>query len=213
MLATFVMGQSEIEKLKKWVLARNLKENIYSTFVVTCAYVWVCLIKALGESHAREHFLFAVDCRAHFEPALPITYFGSCILGCFNSATKSDLAGEDGIAVAAEVIRNGIQGMKDDDGLLKRAANYFASIQSCQPAGSERIHSSAGSPLLKVYDTDFGWGKPKKSEVVSIRDTRTTISLAERSDGQVGVEVGLALKESEMDIFASIFAGTIKFLS
>ncbi|KAF6145371.1 hypothetical protein GIB67_038962 [Kingdonia uniflora] len=193
------------------IIARNFKENIYSTFVVTCAYVWVCLIKALGESHAREHFRFAVDCRALFEPALPITYFGNCVLSCFNSATKSDLVGEDGIAGAAEVIRNGIQGMKDDDGLLKRAANYFASIQS---AGSERICTVAGSPHLKVYDTDFGWGKPKKSEVVSIRDART-ISFAERGDGQVGVgvEVGLALKESEMDVFASIFADTIKFLS
>ncbi|KAF6160635.1 hypothetical protein GIB67_019575 [Kingdonia uniflora] len=207
-LATFVMGQSEIEKLKKWVSARNLKGNIYSTFAVTCACVWVCLIKALGEDNAREHFLFAVDCRALFEPALPITYFGNSVLGCFNSATKSDLVGEDGIAVAAEVITDGIQGMKDDDGLLKRATNYFTNIQL---VGSEKIRTVAGSPNLKAYDTDFGWGNPKKVEVVSISDTGA-ISLAERSDGELGVEVGLALKESEMDAFASIFADTIKSL-
>ncbi|KAF6173547.1 hypothetical protein GIB67_042677 [Kingdonia uniflora] len=62
-----------------------------------------------------------IDCRARFELALPITYFGNCVLGCFNSATKSDFVGEDGIAMAPEVIRNRIQGMKDDDRLLKRA--------------------------------------------------------------------------------------------
>ncbi|KAF6160636.1 hypothetical protein GIB67_019576 [Kingdonia uniflora] len=204
-LATFVMGQSEIEKLKKWVSARNLKGNIYSTFAVTCACVWVCLIKALGEDNAREHFLFAVDCRARLEPALPITYFGNCVMALLNSGTKSDLVGEDGIAVAAEVIRNGIQGAKDDR-LFEKAANFFTDIKS---VGSERVRTVAGSPNLKAYNTDFGWGKPKKVEVVSISDTGA-ISLAERSDGEVGVEVGLALKESEMDAFVSIFVDTIK---
>ncbi|KAF6173546.1 hypothetical protein GIB67_042676 [Kingdonia uniflora] len=96
--------------------------------------------------------------------------------GCFNSATKSDLIGEDGIIVA-----------------------------------TERIHTAAGSPNLKAYDTNFGWGNPKKVKIASISDTGA-ISLAERSDGEVEVEVGLALKESEMDDFASIFADTIKSL-
>ncbi|PQQ10726.1 phenolic glucoside malonyltransferase 1-like isoform X1 [Prunus yedoensis var. nudiflora] len=64
----------------------------------------------------------------------------------------------------------------------------------------------AGSPRFGIYDTDFGWGRPSKVEVVSIEETGA-MSLAESRDGIPGdVEVGLVLEKHHMQAFASLFA-------
>ncbi|KAI9082922.1 hypothetical protein K1719_035065 [Acacia pycnantha] len=34
-----------------------------------------------------------------------------------------------------------------------------------------RIFSAAGSPRFEVYNSDFGWGRPKKVEIVPIDNT------------------------------------------
>ncbi|KAF6141698.1 hypothetical protein GIB67_027876 [Kingdonia uniflora] len=84
--ATFLIGQLEIERLKRWILTRILEKDTQlkkasfnlSSFVVTCAYIWVCLVKALGchyDDNVREHFFFAVECRGRLNPALPENYF------------------------------------------------------------------------------------------------------------------------------------------
>ena len=49
----------------------------------------------------------------------------------------------------------------------------------------------AGSPRFGVHGIDFGWGKPRKVEIVSVDRTRA-ISMAESRDGSEGIEIGLA---------------------
>ncbi|KAF6163234.1 hypothetical protein GIB67_025098 [Kingdonia uniflora] len=154
-LATFVMGQSEIDRLKKWARERIIEKNKqttepppnFSSFVVTCTYVWVCWIKALGPNvdKPREHFICSVENRMHVEPLLPYTYF------------------------------------------------------------------VARSPILLLYDTDFGWGRPTKVDIISISGTEA-ISLSERRDGEDGLEVGLPLKKEEIEAFASFFSECINGL-
>ncbi|GMN61205.1 hypothetical protein TIFTF001_030288 [Ficus carica] len=63
--------------------------------------------------------------------------------------------------------------------------------------------SVAGSPKLGVYETDFGWGRPKKSESVHVMDS-TTFSLAESRDERGGIEVSLALNKDRMSRFSTI---------
>jgi hypothetical protein len=62
----------------------------------------------------------------------------------------------------------------------------------------------AGSNRFGVYETDFGWGRPKKVEIVSV-DRGLTIGLAESKDGNGGVEVGLVLNKHVMDLFSNLF--------
>lgn len=61
----------------------------------------------------------------------------------------------------------------------------------------------AGSPKLEAYKTDFGWGKPKRSEVAHV-DNSGTISLSDCRDKQGRIEVGLALPKIQMNKFSSI---------
>ncbi|XP_010243532.1 PREDICTED: malonyl-CoA:anthocyanidin 5-O-glucoside-6''-O-malonyltransferase-like [Nelumbo nucifera] len=69
----------------------------------------------------------------------------------------------------------------------------------------------AGSPRFGFYQTDFGWGKPKKVELISI-DATGALFLSESRDGDGGVEITLTLKEQEMDAFASIFVTSLNSL-
>ena len=66
------------------------------------------------------------------------------------------------------------------------------------------------SPKLDVYETDFGWGKPKKSDVVHI-DSSNSISLFDCRDGggEIEIEVGLTLKRSQMTDFINIYKGQL----
>ncbi|KAF5183390.1 malonyl-coenzyme:anthocyanin 5-O-glucoside-6'''-O-malonyltransferase-like [Thalictrum thalictroides] len=218
-LATFVLSHANIKRIKQWILIRldDGKERKppfhLSTFVLTCAYVWVCSIKARwgdvvgsGSEDPIEYFLFPMDCRARLEPVLPNTYFGNCLKSCLIKTKRSDLAGETGIAIAAELIAKVIQKKVEEDGILKDMETLFSSDFSSAP---DRILSVAGSTKLYIYKTDFGWGNPKKSEVISIANTGA-ILLSECPSEIGAVEVGLVRNKSEMEKFASFFTKTVE---
>jgi hypothetical protein len=64
---------------------------------------------------------------------------------------------------------------------------------------------------LNLYETDFGWGRPKKIEDISIDKIRA-ISLLESRDEKGGIEVGLALPTGEMDAFKTLFIQELEAL-
>ncbi|KAF6166446.1 hypothetical protein GIB67_034997 [Kingdonia uniflora] len=214
--ATFLICQPEIERLKRWILTQilekdtQLKEASFnlSSFVVTCAYVWVCFVKTLGghyDDNLREHCFFAVECRSRLNPALPENYFGNCLVPCLTFANKEDLLGKDGIVVAAEVIGKGIQmsikGVSEE--------GFQGDLAKCSSTTLEHVSGIAGSPKWKFYETDFGWGRPKKVELCSIHRAKAVI-FSERSDGEAGIEIGVILNKIDMDAFEMNFADTIK---
>lgn len=69
----------------------------------------------------------------------------------------------------------------------------------------------AGSPTLKFYDSDFGLGRLKKVDIVSI-DRTGAISMFESSDGKGGVQVGLTLEKHQMKNFTFLFSEGLKGL-
>ncbi|XXG87569.1 hypothetical protein AAC387_Pa11g2224 [Persea americana] len=119
-------------------------------------------------------------------------------------APGRDLEGKDGLATASEAIGRAVEGLRE--GVLKGAENwipYFASI------ANEHIVSVAGSPRFRVYDTDFGWGRPSKTEVVSI-DGTGAVYIGDSRDDEGGIEFGLVLPTSEMSVFSSLFEEGLK---
>ncbi|KAF6162397.1 hypothetical protein GIB67_012545 [Kingdonia uniflora] len=210
------MGQPKIEKLKKWILRRICVRNNHlteeslpfnlSALVVTAAYVWVYKIKALRGYNEREHFLVLVGHRSRPDHVLPITYFGNCLVLCLTTIERNDLVGEDGVVVAVEVIGNAIQ--RTCKAVLNGLENYLANLSTM---ASERITGIVGSPKLRFYDINFGWGKPKQVKVISYTSVGA-IFISERSDGEVGLEVGIALEKFQMDAFASLFENSLKDL-
>ncbi|KAK9120208.1 hypothetical protein Scep_018301 [Stephania cephalantha] len=221
--ATFVLGRLQIEKLKQWIAKKmegtNSSANSssvfafhLSTFVIASAYVWVCLTKSQEDEENEKYFAFSVDCRDRLDPPIPKFYFGNCLLVHVVKANKSDLIGENGIFGAAEIIGTKVQKINEQSSILEGAETFVKEMYTLFESGA-RVLSVAGSPKFKVYETDFGWGRPKKVEVVSIEDSGAMSLFDSRDDENGGVEVAVVLSKLEMDAFASLFEDTVKILA
>ncbi|KAF6149297.1 hypothetical protein GIB67_026153 [Kingdonia uniflora] len=89
--------------------------------------------------------------------------------------------------------------------VLNEAENLFVYMSS--PAPSERVFEISGLPKMGVYDVNFGWGRPKKYELIY------TCSLSECGDNaNRSLEFSIILKKHEMNAFASIFHKTLNCL-
>lgn len=208
--ATFIMDRVVIERLKKRVSTRmilNGSEPFHvSSFVATCAWIWVCMVKTQkSKDKDREmmkkvtYFAFVADIRTRLGFTIPSFYFGNCLDFCVESVKTSELVGENGLVVAAKAIGKEVEELQKG-GALRRGEKW---VHLWKKIGTEAV-SVAGSPKLRVYETDFGWGRPKKSEVVHI-DTMGAIALNECRDEEGGIEVALVFDRDEMKVFKSIY--------
>lgn len=198
--ATLILNPGQIQGLKSLVSAH------VSTFVVVCAYVWTCMAKtraALGqevndEKQVEEHFIFAMDARHRLDPPIPPNYFGNTILPCWATLKTSQLVGEKGFVNAVEEIRNALnEKINSEEGPLNGLEIYFERNEATK---GQTKFGVAGSPKLDYYNADFGWGKPKKYEIVSEK-----FGLIGSKDCQGGLELGFCFSKIEMDVFTAIF--------
>lgn len=214
--ATFILNTSQIERLKAWLRNHltDLELSLYnmSTFVTTCAFTWACLVKSRkateSESSKLDHFCFVADCRNRLDDAIPGTYFGNCLAICFVPLEKGSLLSgqhQHGIVEAAKAIARKLKEV-NEKGALRGAERWMVEWKKVTEVGD--LVTVAGSPRLRVYDTDFGWGKPRTSRVVQI-DESGSIALSE-SRQESGVEIGLALSKCAMDAFSVVFENGLR---
>nr|CAB3477966.1 unnamed protein product [Digitaria exilis] len=71
--------------------------------------------------------------------------------------------------------------------------------------------SVAGSPRFRVYEMDFGFGRPAKVDIVSVARTGA-VAVAESRSGTGGMEVGVSLQPDGMETFRKCFADGIAWL-
>jgi len=203
----FQLSRLNIKKLKEFVVSkqkgtRNEKKNLHlSTFVVSIAYAWVCRMKAEEIENKNAMMALNIDCRNHLEPPTPATYFGNCIGRRLAIVETSELLGEDGLIVAVEVLSEALETLKD--GMLNGAENWASSLLEAPTIADVKAIGAAGSPKFEVYSTDFGCGKPKKVEMVSI-DRTGAFCLSDSRNGD-GVEIGFVSNKKAMEVFASLF--------
>ncbi|OIW12343.1 hypothetical protein TanjilG_32459 [Lupinus angustifolius] len=193
----FELTPSCIQKLKQYAQSK-LKIKV-STFSVTCAYLLACLAKVEKPKADKVAFIFGVDYRSRLDPPILPTYFGNCVLPQLVLAETNKLLGNDGFINALERIVDVLS--KIDDVMLNEAKNWESKMQS---AMGGRLFAAAGSPRFEVYDTDFGWGRPKKVDVSSV-DKRGAFSLSKSKKNDGGVDIGLALNKGQMEAFAALF--------
>ncbi|KAF3518327.1 hypothetical protein DY000_02062726 [Brassica cretica] len=201
-LATLVLSRDDVEKLRERAQRESpTPSHLHlSTFVVSFAYAWTCFVKARGGSDERSvSLLFVGDFRHRLDPPLPATYFGNCV---FPAGSYDHEAAELSRFVAAVEILSGlVKGLssREIETVAEAYAEAFRFVE-----GSTQFGTVAGSTRLKVYESDFGWGRPVKVDIVSI-DQGEAIAMAERRQQSGGVEIGMCLKKTEMDIVLSIF--------
>ncbi|XP_062113225.1 coumaroyl-CoA:anthocyanidin 3-O-glucoside-6''-O-coumaroyltransferase 1-like [Humulus lupulus] len=218
--ATFNLGQAQIERLKHWVKNQFTEEELetlhISTFVVTCALSWVCLIKSsqsmeltkFSKEDEPYFFAFVGDCRNRLESPIPNTYFGNCLAFCFLSVNRNELLGEKGIVAAAKGIGKRVKQL-ECNGALEGAENWMQEWKEI--VDKYKFFTVAGSPKLGIYDTDFGLGRPKKTELLHT-DVSGAISLSDSRENEFGVEVSLAISKAQMDCFSSIMEDNLQLV-
>ncbi|KAF9675604.1 hypothetical protein SADUNF_Sadunf09G0049500 [Salix dunnii] len=221
--ATFVMNLEHMERIKNWIVVqcknKNRPQPVHlSAYVLTCAFVWVCLVKATNQRGGSEnycysrgedpiHFGFIAGGMSRFDFPVPATYFGNCVGFGRSTATRNELMGEDGIIIAANAIGSTIRRL--DKEMCGGAEKWISEWEVMLGSAIHTIVS--GSPKLDLYETDFGWRRPKKIEDISI-DKMRAISLIESRDEKGGIEVGLALPAGQMDAFKTLLIQELKAL-
>ncbi|XP_050256063.1 malonyl-CoA:anthocyanidin 5-O-glucoside-6''-O-malonyltransferase-like [Quercus robur] len=221
---TFELSRADIEKLRKRVFSwgdkvgdeaktKTVEPFQLSTFVLTFAYIMVCVAKAKElESNKLICLYIPANYRSRLDPPVPTNYFGNCAGAGGIVAQARELMEETGLAIAAYRI---IDGIKKIEGFLDEAEKWIKLATGQMGAeGTQTLPEMitvAWSNKFKDYERDFGWGRPQKVALTNIHRTRAT-TIAESKNGNGGVEVGVVLKKHEMDLFASLFVTGLQSL-
>ncbi|KAK4483422.1 hypothetical protein RD792_010609 [Penstemon davidsonii] len=217
--ATYILQKNEVQKLKNLVLAKSTTLDPVlihlSSFTITSAYVWTCLAKSAAGAGEEvddiepEYFCFAVDARARLDPPVPRTYFGNCVALVTTESTHGELKGENGFIIAVELIGEVISEKVNKKEELLRDSDKWMMKYGPKMIG-KRCFGVSGSPKFDMYDMDFGWGKPKKFECVSIDGDGGAMSLCKYREFEGGLEIGLSLPKKKMEAFADVFYDGLK---
>ncbi|KAJ7960635.1 Anthocyanin 5-aromatic acyltransferase [Quillaja saponaria] len=234
--ATFKFNQIQVDKLKHWISlkyyacnsteSQDLKEKKeleeeeeeplrLSTFTVTCALMWICLLKSGDNTNSEDgdelhHFVFLADCRGRYEfSSIPSTYFGNFVAPIAVTLKRRMLIGENGIIEAAKVIRNKIKEL-EKDGVLKGAETWMQDVVEKTILGRSVV--VAGSPKLGMYETDFGVGRPKKCASVGNNDSMSFTLFDCKDKNLGGIEVVVPLSRTQLDSFNKILQQSLKIL-
>ncbi|XP_068489249.1 phenolic glucoside malonyltransferase 1-like [Phaseolus vulgaris] len=213
--ATFVLTGGDLEKIKRRVLSKwevveesnstvSSKPPNLSSFVVICAYVAVCIAKAVhGVEREKDKFAFllAADWRFRSEPRIPDNYFGNCVWNNVVDSDPLDFIKEEGVVLVAKRIHRKVK-MLGEEAVLEG----FSQLVDLMKQGAQIIGVSM-SNRFGVYDTNFGFGKPSKVEITSLdrNSSSQTFGLVESKDGSGGVEVEIVMNKQAMDLFATLF--------
>ena len=221
---TIVMGLVDIDNIRTWVIKKPSEEEEqerhsldFSPYVLTCAYLWVCVLKSQEQGGLitqkcackdPDYFAFVAGGLTRVDYPVPATYLGNCVGFGRATVARGELLGEDGVLVAAKAIRSTVKRL--DRGMLGGAEKWISEWEEL--IGSDIHVMVSGSPKVDLYGRDFGWGRPKKIDDIEIESTKA-ISLSESRDIKGGIEIGLVLPKPEMDAFTVLFKEGLKALS
>ncbi|KAL0399973.1 UNVERIFIED_CONTAM: Malonyl-coenzyme:anthocyanin 5-O-glucoside-6'''-O-malonyltransferase [Sesamum radiatum] len=209
--ATYILRQTDIQKLKDLVLEKKPSLVQISSFVVTASYVWTCFVKS-GEQvddDELEFFSFAADIRSRIDPPVPANYFGNCLGYGLAIFEHKQLVGEEGFVMAAEAIADQIKNrVNNKDEVLKGVENWVSDMRAMNAI---RAFWVSGSPKFDLSNADFGWGSARKLEILTIDEEKYSMSLCKSGDSDGGLEIGLSLPKARMEAFAAIFDEGLRF--
>ncbi|KAM3370087.1 hypothetical protein ACQJBY_017766 [Aegilops geniculata] len=171
LLATFTLSKEHLQSVKEAVAGEAERRGVppprATSIIAAFGFIWQCYVRAKPGTDSPAYFLLPADHRTRLEPPVPDEYLGNCLGPCIASAPRKDVAaaGADGLFTACAAIATAI------DGVVRGGPGYWDGwmerIIEAYTAGDLPL-TVAGSPRFRVYDTDFGFGRPAKVDVVSV---------------------------------------------
>ncbi|XP_066372555.1 malonyl-CoA:anthocyanidin 5-O-glucoside-6''-O-malonyltransferase-like [Miscanthus floridulus] len=219
LFATFALSKDDLKHIKDVVADEAARRGVApprcSSLVATFGLVWSCYQRAKEGSGAGAGegpvtcMGLTVDHRSRMKPPLPDKYFGNCVGPAFALAPTGEVAaaGAGGLFSACAAVASSIDEAVRDIGTSSMAA-WMDRIREVLPMG---LLTVAGSPRFRVYDLDFGFGRPAKVDVVSVARTGA-MAVAESRGGDGGIEVGISLQPAAMEMYRKCFADAMAWL-
>ncbi|KAJ4803069.1 HXXXD-type acyl-transferase family protein [Rhynchospora pubera] len=200
---TFTLDHTAIKFLKQRACTQSDDRTIFvpSASIAIAAHVWVSLAKAkrLPKENDATSLWLLFDLRAYLKGIKnDVLFTGNCIRGVPVKSSGQDLTAPQGLASACLAISHAVKAVKERplDG-VERWPDEFKN----RPTGMNVM--VAGSARWGVYETDFGWGRPGRVELVSMNFDGEVSMLAGRDKGSVQATVALA--GGQMEVFEKAF--------
>ncbi|GJN00946.1 hypothetical protein PR202_ga18173 [Eleusine coracana subsp. coracana] len=202
---SFLLHANQIQWVKQRILAQNeamgqpLSTYPISTFVAVSALVWTSIVRAKSMDPATDaYYHVTMDLRRRLIPPVDERFFGNCVAPCFARAAVGDLCDNGAcLRCAAAAIREAIAAALKGDPL----GGVDGWLESLAAIPKERLTRTGSSNRFMAYETDFGWGKPSRVELVLLSVGELVLLLGAREEGVVQVTV--ALDHEHMDGFAT----------
>ncbi|XBH75233.1 hypothetical protein VPH35_102024 [Triticum aestivum] len=227
LLATFTLSKQDIQRIKEVVLVASGEARAppprCSSLVATLGFIWSCYQRAKDDDEAirgghTTYIAISVNHRSRMKPdPIPNDYFGNCIGPAMQGAPKAQLvaAAASGLLVACTAVATAIEESSGTSSIslrFKLSELWGKKIREAVVSGGDLL-TAARSPRFRVYDVDFGFGRPAKVEIVSVARTGA-MAVAEsrgRNAGD-GLEVGISLRPDGMRRFQKCFDDAIAWL-
>ncbi|KAL5142341.1 BAHD acyltransferase DCR [Glycine soja] len=196
----FKFSESAIDKIKSTVNENPPSDGSkpFSTFQALSSHVWRHV------SHARnlkpeDYTVFTVfaDCRKRVDPPMPETYFGNLIQAIFTVTAVGLLTAhppEFGASLVQKAIEaHNAKTIEERNKEWESAPKIF----EFKDAGVNCV-AVGSSPRFKVYDIDFGWGKPENVRSGTNNKFDGMIYLYPGKSGGRSIDVELTLEPEAM---------------
>ncbi|KAG6385137.1 hypothetical protein SASPL_153965 [Salvia splendens] len=208
--STYIFTQSQIQKLKSSIQEKLPNSTRITSFVAIAAYIWSTLAKSLRSVSADNDnddgdafFLIPIDLRPRLDPAVPGNYFGNCLSFALPRIGRRELGGEEGMFAAAKAAAEAIEKRTSDKKILESVEKWSGEIRE---AVQKSFFSVAGTTRMNQYGADFGWGKARKQEILSVDGEKYAMTLCKARDFEGGLEVCMSLPNHIMKAFDSYIA-------
>ncbi|KAJ1384994.1 Transferase [Sesbania bispinosa] len=196
----FRFSESAIQKIKSTINGNPPSDGSkpFSTFQALSVHIWRHV------SHARnlkseDYTVFTVfaDCRKRVDPPMPDAYFGNLIQTIF-TVTTTGLLLTHPPQFGASLIQKAIEG-HNAKAIDERNKKWETTpkIYEFKDAGVNSVVVGS-SPRFRVYDVDFGWGKPKNVRSGSNNKFDGMIYLYPGKNGGNNIDVELTLEVGAM---------------
>ncbi|KAF0910750.1 hypothetical protein E2562_004736 [Oryza meyeriana var. granulata] len=209
---TYLLRPNQIQSLKQQMVAlsehaKTMKKLMKAptTHVAVLSLYWTSLVRAKFMSNSGDgdvYFMIPGDLRRRLRPPANDGYFGNCVKPCYLRAPVGDLCAGDGLVHAAVAFQKAIRECLEEGDPLADVERW-SEPETKVP--KERIAQVSSSHRFMAYETDFGWGAPRRVELVSVyrMDVVALVAAAQAAGG--GVQVSVALDRAHMEAFESYF--------
>lgn len=193
----FKFSDSAIDQIKAHANANASKP--FSTFQSLSAHVWSAVTRA-RQLNPEDYTVFTVfiDCRKRLENPMPDSYFGNLIQAIFTVTSAGLLLAnppEFGAALIQKAIEGhdakAIQGRNEEWEKNPKIFEYKDAGINCVAVGS--------SPRFKVYEVDFGFGKPESVRSGTNNRFDGMLYLYPGKSGGRSIDVEISLEASAME--------------